>query len=129
MATLSTPLPHKTVARLAGLGWIGKCALLVTPEFGSAIRLNSGVTDAPLDCDIPVEESRCGRCERCVQVCPVSAPTGEIWTSGSAREKIYDVRACFRETLRAPAAAGLAKEYVICGRCIAVCPYTRRALT
>ena len=28
--TLSTRLPHKTVAALAGLGWIGKCALLVT---------------------------------------------------------------------------------------------------
>ena len=26
-----TSIPHKTVATSAGLGWIGKCALLVTP--------------------------------------------------------------------------------------------------
>ena len=32
--TLSTPLPHKTVATRAGIGWIGKCALLVTSDFG-----------------------------------------------------------------------------------------------
>ncbi|MDR1330228.1 MAG: epoxyqueuosine reductase, partial [Oscillospiraceae bacterium] len=31
-----TTLPLKTVATRAGLGWIGKCALLVTEKYGSA---------------------------------------------------------------------------------------------
>jgi epoxyqueuosine reductase QueG len=31
--TLSTALPHKTVATKSGLGWIGKNALLVTRPF------------------------------------------------------------------------------------------------
>lgn len=31
--TKSTPLPHKTIARLAGLGWIGKHNLFVHTEF------------------------------------------------------------------------------------------------
>lgn len=35
-----TPLPHKTVATRAGLGWIGKSCLLVTEAFGSAVRLS-----------------------------------------------------------------------------------------
>lgn len=30
LKTHSTLLPHKTVATRAGIGWIGKCALLVT---------------------------------------------------------------------------------------------------
>ena len=40
-------LPHKTVAARAGLGWIGKNCLLVTPEYGPAIRISSLLTDAP----------------------------------------------------------------------------------
>ena len=39
-----TPLPHKTVATRAGLGWIGKSRLLVTREYGSAVRLSSLLT-------------------------------------------------------------------------------------
>lgn len=42
----STPLPHKTVATRAGLGWVGKSCLLVTRAYGSAVRLSSLVTDA-----------------------------------------------------------------------------------
>jgi len=38
-------MPQKTIATRAGLGWIGKTALLITPQFGSAIRLNSVLTD------------------------------------------------------------------------------------
>jgi epoxyqueuosine reductase QueG len=34
-ATKTTPLPHKTIAVLAGFGWIGKSNLLVTQEYGS----------------------------------------------------------------------------------------------
>lgn len=41
-------LPHKTVATRSGLGWIGKNGLLVTSEFGPAVRISSILTDAPL---------------------------------------------------------------------------------
>jgi epoxyqueuosine reductase QueG len=60
--TLSTGLPHKTTATLAGLGWIGKCALLVTERYGSAIRLTAVLTEAELPCGEPVSRSRCGAC-------------------------------------------------------------------
>ena len=62
--THSTALPQKTVGTLAGFGWIGKCALLVSEQFGSAIRLNRVLTDAPLPTAVPIGESRCGDCRR-----------------------------------------------------------------
>ena len=39
---------HKMAARLSGLGWIGKCCLLVTPEVGPRVRWGTMLTDAPL---------------------------------------------------------------------------------
>jgi len=60
--TQSTALPHKTVATRAGLGWIGKCALLVTKEYGCAIRISTVLTDAPLEVSVPVDDSACGDC-------------------------------------------------------------------
>src|SRR3990172_3467046 len=39
---------HKLAAHLSGLGWIGKCCLLVTPEVGPRVRWATVLTDAPL---------------------------------------------------------------------------------
>ena len=46
--TKTTPLPHKKIAILAGLGWIGKNNLLVTQEYGSALCMCTVLTNAPL---------------------------------------------------------------------------------
>lgn len=83
MKTLATPLPHKTVARLAGVGWIGKCGLLVTRECGSAVRYNSVLTDAPLPVGMPADVSECGLCMCCVDACPAGAPSGNDWQPGA----------------------------------------------
>lgn len=40
------PLSHQTIATRAGLGWIGKNNRLVTPQYGSAVRISSLLTDA-----------------------------------------------------------------------------------
>ena len=123
-ATQSTPLPHKTVATRAGLGWIGKCALLITPGYGSAVRLTSVLTDAPLGVGVPVERSRCGDCDLCVRRCPVGAPSGSEWDVHTHRDAFLDVFAC-RNAARARAAA-LGIQETICGICIAACPWTQR---
>ena len=56
--TLSLKLQHKTVATRAGLGWIGKSGLLVTKEYGSAVRLASVLTDAEFETGTPTDASR-----------------------------------------------------------------------
>lgn len=122
----TTPLPHKTVATRAGLGWIGHCALLVTPTFGPAIRLGSVLTNAPLSCAQPIESSHCGRCRRCVEACPARAVVGRPWTAGIAREQIFDAAACREKASALASAQGI--DVTICGICIHVCPWTQRYL-
>lgn len=125
--TWRTPLPHKTVATRAGLGWIGKSCLLVTPEYGGAIRLSSLVTNAPLPVSAPVTESRCGECSICVDRCPAGALTGKLWQAGMAREELFRREICKQtQEDRMERATGIRAD--LCGMCFAVCPYTRRYL-
>ncbi len=121
------PIPHKTFAARAGLGWIGKSCLLVTPEYGSAVRISSLLTGAPLPPDRPVTESRCGGCTQCVDSCPGQALQGVLWSAGMPREALLNKEACKEAQLRRmEEATGLHVD--LCGRCFAVCPYTQRWL-
>jgi len=128
--TLETRLPQKTVATRAGLGWIGKCALLITEEFGSAIRLGSILTDARLSTGTPIDISQCGDCTYCVDVCPAKAITGEDWHAGKKRDILVDVFSCrkiARELLN-KRTGGEIKDRTFCGICIAACPWTQKYL-
>jgi epoxyqueuosine reductase len=126
-ATLATPLPHKTVATLAGLGWIGKCALLVTRRFGSAVRLNTVLTDAEITPAEPVIESLCGECIACVEICPARAPSGKNWDPDLPRDEFYNAFACRRTTL-ALSMKNIGVRESICGLCITACPWTKKYL-
>ena len=66
---------HKAAAKTAGLGWIGKSTLLVTPEFGPRICLATVLTDMPLPTGRPMK-NRCGSCKMCAVSCPLKALKG-----------------------------------------------------
>ena len=123
----NTILPHKTVATRAGIGWIGKSALLVTDEYGSMIRISSILTDAPLETSPSVNHSKCGDCMICVDACPAKAASGKIWEMGLCRDDFFDPDKC-RTVARERATQGFGGDYPICGKCIEVCPYTRQAM-
>jgi epoxyqueuosine reductase QueG len=121
----NTTLPHKTVATRAGIGWIGKSALLVTGQYGSAIRLSSVLTDAPLDTVQPINQSRCGDCLTCAKACPAGAVSGRPWAVGLYRDEFFDPVKC-RKTARERARRGFSGDITICGKCIEVCPHTQQ---
>lgn len=123
----ATQLPHKTVAVRAGLGWIGRSALLVTREYGPSVRFSAILTDAPLKAAAPVDVSACGDCAECVRHCPAGALKGEKWAPGLSRERLVDVDACSR-TAKRLSLERFGIEATICGKCIEVCPFTRRYL-
>jgi epoxyqueuosine reductase QueG len=125
--TLSTKLPHKTVASRAGLGWIGKCALLVTKKYGSALRFTTVLTDAPLTAGKPVNDSLCLHCTHCVDACPAHAHTGAVWQAGMPREALYDAFKC-RDKAEELSLKGFGVKYSICGLCIVACPWTKKYL-
>ena len=70
----SAPLLEKQYAVEAGLGWIGRQSLLITPEFGSYVLLGELVLDMEADVyDAPYEGVGCGECRRCIEACPTTA--------------------------------------------------------
>ncbi|OPX45233.1 epoxyqueuosine reductase [Ruminiclostridium hungatei] len=124
--TKSTRLPHKTVATRAGIGWIGKNAMLITRERGSAIRLTSVLTNCPLEAGIPINGSRCGSCTVCRDSCPGGAITGREWNVEMERAELYDAFKC-RKTAR-ERSRRIGVDESLCGLCILKCPWTQRHL-
>jgi epoxyqueuosine reductase QueG len=115
---------HKLAAHLAGLGWIGRSCLLVTPERGPRARWVSVLTDAPLAPTGSPLAPHCGDCRACVDQCPAHAFTGRLFDEREPREARYDARACeqyinAQETPTMPA---------VCGMCLWVCPHGRPRL-
>lgn len=111
---------HKLVARAAGLGWIGRSCLLITPQAGPRVRLASVLTDAPLPTGTPLPRD-CGRCTMCVDYCPAQAFTGESFRPEDPLEERMHVQACHEYRQSAKETSGAS----ICGVCVAVCPYGR----
>ncbi|AWI03527.1 hypothetical protein B9W14_03195 [Clostridium drakei] len=124
--TLATILPHKTVATRAGIGWIGKCALLVTKEFGSAVRLSTILTDAQLNVGSPINESKCGKCLICTSFCPSNAVLGVNWKVNMDRDNYFDAFKCGDEGRKRSNKLGV--EERICGKCMFICPWTQKYL-
>jgi len=115
---------HKLAAHLAGLGWIGKSCLLVTPQAGPRVRWVSILTDALLEPTGEPMAERCGDCRECVDACPVSAFTGEPFRPENPREVRFDACKChlFR---REQEKAGNTR---VCGMCLYACPHGRNVL-
>lgn len=114
---------HKLSANLAGLGWIGKNSLLITPDMGPRVRWATLLTDAPLKATGPALGASCGDCRECVDVCPVQALSGQPFRAGDARAVRIDAGKCDRYFAKMRERD---VEAAVCGMCLYVCPYGRR---
>ncbi|UCG16502.1 MAG: epoxyqueuosine reductase, partial [Phycisphaerales bacterium] len=114
---------HKLAAHLAGLGWIGKSCLLITPEVGPRVRWTTVLTDAPLATTGEAMDERCGDCDQCVEICPAGAVTGRAFRADEPRDARFDTSKCdgYFATMKEQD-----PETAVCGMCLYVCPHGRR---
>lgn len=118
----TAPLCEKQLAVEAGLGWIGRQSLLVTPQHGSFVLLGELIlTDEADAYDAPFEGSRCGRCRNCIESCP----TGAIVVP-----KVIDTGRCIScHTIEREPSGGIDLDGWIfgCDRCQSCCPHNQKA--
>ena len=118
----TAPLLEKQLAVEAGLGWIGRQSLLVTPRHGTYVLLGELLlTDEADAYDAPFEGSRCGRCRNCIESCP----TGAI-----VAPKVIDTGRCIScRTIEReqPGQTDLHGWIFGCDACQSLCPWNRRA--
>ncbi|MFZ3150457.1 MAG: tRNA epoxyqueuosine(34) reductase QueG [Anaerolineaceae bacterium] len=69
----TSPILEKDYAQQAGLGWIGRNSLLISPRYGSWLNLAEILTDLKLAPDQPFPEDPCLGCTHCVRACPTQA--------------------------------------------------------
>ena len=118
----TAPILEKAYAQQAGLGWIGKNTLLISPKLGSYTFIAGLATNLFLIPDKPFGRDLCGTCQRCVEACP----------TGALEPYRLDVRRCIAYwTIEAPALSeGVPSpgEWIFgCDECQSVCPWNRFA--
>ena len=121
------PVPERELARRAGLGWIGKNAMLIRLGAGSFFFIGTIFTDLLLAVDTPLDTEHCGTCTRCLDACPTDA----LVESG-----VVDARRCISYlTIEqdAPFPQELASRFegwaFGCDICNDVCPWNERFAT
>jgi epoxyqueuosine reductase len=119
------PFSDRSLAAQAGLGWIGRNAMLIEPEIGSYFFIGTLVTSLEHDLDVAEVTDRCGDCTRCIDACP----TGAI-----DRERFVDSRRCIsyltiehRGAIDPALSERLAGNVFGCDICQEACPWNAHA--
>ncbi|MGQ9603266.1 MAG: hypothetical protein ACUVUU_03560 [bacterium] len=101
-------ISHKMIAKLAGIGWIGKNNLLVHPIYGARLRLCTVLTDLDMPSDAPIDNG-CGECEACLYSCPGKA----------LRMDGFDLKKCIETIENLRKVENIGSQ--ICGLCVKAC--------
>lgn len=121
--TDSWDLNERYLAVEAGLGFIGRNRLFISPKFGSFVFIGVILTDCELDVSVPSIE-QCINCGRCVSACP-----------GNALKNGFDKNLCVSHITQKKGELNDFEKSLIkksgyiwgCDICQEVCPYNKNA--
>ncbi len=111
------------LGELAGLGAIGYHGLLITPNEGARVRINTiytNITNLPIS--DPTENEHlwvrdfCAMCKKCIRKCPVNAIFNQPVPRGDGGFQTIDHDAC-RDYFN---------QYQGCAICLAACPFSQK---
>ncbi len=110
----------------AGLGQLGRHGLLITPEYGSTIRLAKVLTDMPLDLDQPIDfgiTEFCENCFLCAEQCPAEAISH--WGQTMECKQITGNSGVKKWYIKGERCLTFWQENgASCANCISACPFT-----
>lgn len=121
----SAPILERQVAEEAGMGWVGKNTLLLTPKAGSWFLLGEIFTNLPLPIDAPQTKKHCGSCTACLDLCPTNAFV-EPWVL-DARKCISYLTIEYDGSIPEELRPKMGNRIFGCDDCQLVCPWTKYA--
>lgn len=119
------PVLERALAAAAGLGFVGKNAMLIHPREGSFFFLGGILTDLELSPGTPLAEN-CGICRACLEACPTGAFPAPF---------VLDSRRCIgyltvehRGEFTEEESRSVGTWVFGCDACQTVCPFNRKAM-
>ena len=128
------PVLERGWAARAGLGFVGKNAMLISRRHGNWLFLASILTRVELQPDAPVRQQvsnfadvglLCGKCSRCLDACPTQAfpAPGVVDARRCISYQTIENKGIIPRELR----AGIGARIYGCDVCLEVCPWNRFA--
>ncbi len=121
----SAPLMERELAERAGLGFIAKNTMLITPGLGSYTLIGVLLTTAHLATTLPEASRDCGTCTACLDACPTQAFRAPYKLD--ARRCISYLTIESDAPIPEPLRTSVGERIFGCDACQDVCPYNAAA--